>query len=48
MVTLKSADGKSTPVKVKDPSKLERVRVGDLVTITYSQALAVAVEPAPK
>jgi Cu/Ag efflux protein CusF len=48
MVTLKSADGKLTPVKVKDPSKLDHVRVGDLVTITYSQALAVAVEPAPK
>jgi Cu/Ag efflux protein CusF len=48
MVTLKGADGKLTPVKVKDPSKLDRVRVGDLVTITYSQAVAVAVEPAPK
>ena len=48
MVTLKGADGKLTPVKVRDPSKLDRVRVGDLVTITYSQAVAVAVEPAPK
>jgi len=48
MVTLKGADGKLTPVKVKDPSKLDRVRVGDLVTITFSQAVAVAVEPAPK
>jgi len=48
MVTLKGADGSLTPVKVRDPSKLDRVRVGDLVTITYSQAVAVAVEPAPK
>ena len=48
MVTLKGADGNLTPVKVRDPSKLDRVRVGDLVTITYSQAVAVAVEPAPK
>lgn len=47
MVTLKGADGNLTPVKVRDPSKLDRVRVGDLVTITYSQAVAVAVEPAP-
>lgn len=48
IVTLKSADGKLVPVKVKDPSKLDRVRVGDLVTISYTQAVAVAVEPAPK
>ncbi len=48
MVTLKGADGELTPVKVRDPGKLDRVRVGDLVTITYSQAVAVAVEPAPK
>ena len=48
MVTLKGADGNLTPVKVRDPSKLDLVRVGDLVTITYSQAVAVAVEPAPK
>jgi len=46
MVTLQGADGKSTPVKVKDPSKLERVHVGDLVTITFSQAIAVAVQSA--
>jgi hypothetical protein len=48
MVTLKSAEGKSTPIKVKDPSRLDHVRVGDLVTLTYSQAIAVKVEPAPK
>lgn len=47
-VTLQDADGNLTPIKVRDPSKLDEVRVGDLVTITYSQAVAVAVTPAPK
>jgi hypothetical protein len=35
-------------VKVKDPSKLDAVQVGDLVDITYTEALAVAVEKAGK
>jgi hypothetical protein len=47
-VTLKGPDGTSTTIKVKDPSKLDKVAVGDLVEITYTEALAVAVEAAPK
>jgi hypothetical protein len=47
-VTLQDASGNLTPIKVRDPSKLDAVRVGDLVTITYSQAVAVSVERAPK
>jgi Cu/Ag efflux protein CusF len=47
-VTLASADGELVTVKVRDPAKLERVKVGDLVQITYAQALAISVEPAPK
>jgi len=31
---------------VKDPSKLDAVDVGDIVDITYTEALAVAVEEA--
>jgi hypothetical protein len=47
-VTLKGPQGKLTTVKVKDPSKLDLVNVGDLVSVTYTEALAIAVEKAPK
>lgn len=47
-VTLKAPDGTSNTIKVRDPSKLDKVKVGDLVEITYTEALAVAVEAAPK
>jgi hypothetical protein len=44
--TLRDPDGKVTVVKVKDPTKLDAVRVGDVVDITYTEALAIAVEKA--
>src|SRR5258705_236727 len=47
-VTLRGPHGKASVVKVKDPSKLDAVQVGDLVDITYTEALAVAVEKAGK
>lgn len=47
-VTLQPPDGDPITVKVRDPAKLARVSVGDLVEITYSEALAVAVEPATR
>jgi len=47
-VTLKRADGETFTTKVRDPSKLELVRVGDLVTLTYTEAIAVSVEPKAK
>lgn len=47
-VTLRDAHGNSNVVKVKDPSKLDHVKVGDLVDITYTEALAVKVEKASK
>jgi hypothetical protein len=47
-VTLKAPDGTLTTIKVKNPANLEKVAVGDLVEITYTEALAIAVEPAPK
>lgn len=47
-VTLKGPDGDLTTIKVKDPSRLQKVKVGDLVEITYTEALAIAVEPAAK
>jgi len=46
--TLKGSEGKSVTVKVKDPKNMKNVKVGDEVVITYSEALAISVEPAKK
>jgi hypothetical protein len=45
-VTLKGPGDHQLTVKVKDPKKLDGVGVGDLVQLTYSQALVIAVKPA--
>jgi len=42
-VTLRSPDGETTTFKARDPQKLDRVSVGDLVDITYTEALAISV-----
>ena len=47
-VTLKGADGKTTEVKVRNPKNLENVKVGDLVEITYTEALALSLEKVSK
>lgn len=48
-VTIKGPEGNTETIKVKNPKNLEGVKVGDLVDITYSQALAVTLDkPAPK
>jgi hypothetical protein len=47
-VSLKGPKGKVVTVKVKDPSRLDLVKVGDLVEITYTEAVAISVEKAPK
>lgn len=47
-VSLKGPKGNIVDVKVKDPSRLEGVKVGDLVDITYTEAMAISVERAPK
>jgi hypothetical protein len=46
-VTLKGPEGNSVTIKVKDPKNLEGVNIGDTVTAEYTEALAVAVQPAP-
>lgn len=43
-VTLQGPTGGSTTIKARDPRNLERVTVGDLVEITYTEAVAVSVE----
>lgn len=47
-VTFKGPKGNTKTIKVKHPEKLEGVSVGDTVEITYTEALAVKVEAAPK
>lgn len=50
-VTLTGADGKTRVIEVKDPSRqarLSKLKVGDMVRITYAEALAVTVTPQGK
>jgi Cu/Ag efflux protein CusF len=47
-VTLTGPGGQSRTIKARDPANLKKVQVGDLVDITYSEAVAVAVRPASK
>jgi Cu/Ag efflux protein CusF len=44
-VTLTGPGGKSKTIKARDPSNLKKVKVGDLVDIAYTEALAVSVQP---
>ena len=46
-VTLQGPNGKTITVKAKDPTKLDMVQVGDVVDITYTEALAIAVAKEP-
>jgi Cu/Ag efflux protein CusF len=47
-VTIKSDKGQTMSFRVQDPKNLEGYKVGDAVEITYTQALAVSVEPQKK
>jgi Cu/Ag efflux protein CusF len=47
-VTLRGPNGELSTFKVRDPQKLERVSVGDLVDITYTEALAISVDTPKK
>ena len=47
-VTFKNAKGKAETFKVKDPQRLEGIKVGDTVEVTYMQALALKVEKSTK
>ena len=48
LVTLEGPGGESFTVKARDPKNVAAVRVGDTVVITYTEALAISVEAAPK
>lgn len=43
-VTLQGPEGNVRTIKVRDPKNLENVDVGDHVTITYTEAVAVSVK----
>ena len=47
-VTLKGPEGDVRTVKARDPKNLERVAVGDLVDIDYTEALAIQVRDLTK
>jgi len=47
-VTLTGLDGKPRTIKVREPADLRKVQVGDLVEITYSEAVAIAVRATAK
>lgn len=47
-VTLKGPEGKTVDVKVRDPKNLEKVKVGDQVIITYTEAFAIALDKPEK
>ncbi len=47
-VTVKASDGEVQTIKVKDPSKLNGLKVGDKVDITYTEAFAITVDPKAK
>lgn len=47
-VTFKNAAGDVKTIKIKDPQKLVGVKVGDVVDVTYTEALAIKVDPAAK
>lgn len=46
-VTFTGPKGNSRTIKVQRPEKLEGVKVGDTVEITYAEALAIKVEEVP-
>jgi len=47
-VTLKGPEGDSQTIKARNPANLKKVKVGDVVDITYTEAVALKVVPAPK
>ena len=47
-VTFKGPEGNTRTIKVQRPERLQGVSVGDTVEITYTEALALKLEPAPK
>jgi hypothetical protein len=47
-VTIKGPGGDTEVIKARDPKNLEAVKVGDLVELTYTRALVIALDKAAK
>jgi hypothetical protein len=47
-ITLKGPRGNSVMLDVQNPDQFKVVKVGDEVLVTYTEAIAMSVEPAPK
>jgi len=47
-VTIKGPEGNTETVKARNPKNLDAVKVGDLVEITYTRALAIALDKSKK
>ena len=47
-ISLKGPEGKTVVAKAEDPKNLNKVKVGDELMITYTEALAISVEKAKK
>ena len=47
-VTIKGPGGDTETVKARDPKNLDAVKVGDLVEMTYTRALAIALDKSAK
>lgn len=47
-VTIKGPDGTTETVKARDPKNLDKVKAGDLVELTYTRALAIALDKSAK
>jgi len=47
-ISLKGPEGKTVVAKAEDPRNLDKVKVGDELMITYTEALAISVEKAKK
>lgn len=47
-VTIKGPRGNTETIKVKDPKNLDGVEAGNLVELTYTQALAIALDRSPQ
>ena len=47
-VTIKGPQGATETIKARDPKNLDRVKVGDMVDITYTQALAISLDKPTK
>jgi len=47
-ITVKGPAGNLTALKVQNPDQFKVVKKGDQIEVTYTEALALSVEPAPK